>query len=396
MYVKPDKDVSKIRKSSIDKLGVKIWKFTGRILLPALLLSGCNLMNKEPATTLHNGEADLSFEADKAEAVGSEKQNMGIKEERQRIDKEEGMEINSDLDINNNIYNSVKYYSDYFYFSDADGFKRMNRDQWIPETLGEGNVRLGNRDENFIYYIRYAVDGVKNAGVFRMDLAGLMEEKIMDWTESMWTIYNIYAHEEKVYFEGNNICEAYEIIDGKANRIDEIDNIVFQQLDKCGILHENIYAMAPGYINMMFQYHKLVYLNSQDNSIFVYDTDSGEKINTIEQCGSDILVDYRGIVYKDLENNILLREWGQEDSAVLYDMEENDNKFINYGTFDEQYIYGFYESDDECLLVRIKWEGGCEEGRIFNGVGKAVELEFSANNGVISFRQDGHRIFERK
>ena len=33
-------------------------------------------------------------------------------------------------------------------------------------------------------------------------------------------------------------------------------------------------------------------------------------------------------------------------------------------------------------------------GRVFENVSKSVELGLSANNGVISFRQDEHVVFE--
>ena len=75
-------------------------------------------------------------------------------------------------------------------------------------------------------------------------------------------------------------------------------------------------------------------------------------------------------------------------------MAENNNKFVNYGTYDTQYIYGFYEDDNECTLVEIMWDGGCKTGRVFENVSKSVELDLSANNGVISFRQDEHVVFE--
>ena len=75
-------------------------------------------------------------------------------------------------------------------------------------------------------------------------------------------------------------------------------------------------------------------------------------------------------------------------------MAENDNKFVNYGTYDNQYIYGFYEDNNECTLVKIMWDGGCTTGRVFENLSRSIELGLSANNGVISFRQDEHIVFE--
>ena len=144
----------------------------------------------------------------------------------------------------------------------------------------------------------------------------------------------------------------------------------------------------------MFQYHKFVYEDKKNNKIIVYDTDSGETVSIIEQCEIGILVSDRGIVYRDPDYNIWLREWENEDSTLLYDMAANDNKFVQYGTYDNQYIYGFYEDGNECTLVQLMWDGGCKIGRVFENVSKVVELRFSANNGVISYLQDGHVVFE--
>ena len=79
--------------------------------------------------------------------------------------------------------------------------------------------------------------------------------------------------------------------------------MIYQQLDKCYIVHEDINALVFHYTNIMFQYHKFIYLDRKNNRIVVYDADSGETVNTIEQCGSDILDGDRGIY------NIWLREW---------------------------------------------------------------------------------------
>lgn len=360
----------------------------------AVLLTGCNVMYEESTTTDKKG-IDMAIEADEAELMEEVEQDMETGEEMQVCGINRVAEADRNSDISNNIYNSVKYYNEYFYFSDVDGFRRMDKNHEVMETLAEGNVRLGNCDENFIYYIRTAKRTVENPGVFRMNLTDFVEEKIMEWSESMWGVNNIYAYQNIVYFEGNHVCEAYELINGKLSQAVE-NNILYQKLDKCCILREEINELVFGYVSIMFQYHKLVCLDREENRIIVYDVDSGESINTINNCGSDILVCGQGIVYKDSKKNILLREWNDENDVVLYDISEHGGKIVNYGTFDKQYIYGFYENSNECTLVKISWAGVCETSRTFEGVDLAVELGFSANNGVISFLQDGRRIFEKE
>ena len=339
------------------------------------------------------GSDELSIAA-KTGTSETDAQRGNNSEERQVNDYPKVSDQNQSSDTTGVIYNGVKYYNDYFYYSDPDGFKRMDKDMATVETLAEGHVRVGNCEDNYIYYIRYPVDNEQNAGVFRMNLSDPAEEQLMTWSEDMWMIQSIYASQNIVYLEKYNICEAYEVNAGQINKIDETDNVIYRNMDNCNISYEDINELAYGYSSIMLQYHKVVYVDSKNNKIIVYDADSGEMVNTIEQCWSGILVSDRGIVYKDLDYNIWLREWESEDSRLLYDMAENDNKFVNYGTYDNQYIYGFYEGDNECTLVEIMWDGGCTTGRVFENVSKSVELGLSANNGVISFRQDDHVVFE--
>ena len=346
---------------------------------------------EEESAAADSDELSIAAKTDTSE---TDEQIGNNSEERQVNDYPEVSDQNQSSDTTGVIYNAVKYYNGYFYYSDPDGFKRMDKDMSTVETLAEGNVRVGNCEDNYIYYMRYPSDDEQNAGVFRMNLSDLAEERLLAWSEDMWMIQSIYAAQNIVYLEKYNICEAYEVNDGQINKIDEKDNVIYRNMDNCNISYEDINELAYGYSSIMLQYHKVVYVDSKNNKIIVYDADSGEKVNTIEQCWIGILVSDRGIVYKDLDYNIWLREWENEDSKLLYDMAEYNNKFVNYGTYDNQYIYGFYEDDNECTLVKIMWDGGCTTGRVFEDVSKSVELGLSANNGVISFRQDEHVVFE--
>ena len=345
----------------------------------------------EESAEADSDELSITVGTDDASEIDKRGNNS---EERQVNDYSDISDPNQSNDTSGVIYNAVKYYNDYFYYSDSDGFKRMNKDMSTIETLAEGNVRVGNCEDNYIYYMRYPANDEQNAGVFRMNLSDSAEERLMTWSEDMWMLQSIYAYQNIVYLEKYNICEAYEVNAGQINKIAEKDNVIYRNMDNCNISYEDINELAYGYSSIMLQYHKVVYVDRKNNKIIVYDADSGEKVNTIEQCWSDMLVSDRGIVYKDLDYNIWLREWESKDSRLLYDMTENDNKFVNYGTYDNQCIYGFYEGDNECTLVEIMWDGGCITGRVFENVSKSVELGLSANNGVISFRQDEHVVFE--
>ena len=363
-------------------------------LMCAVFLNGCTFTDKVEVAAANGDELSIDAKPETPETDVQNEQEGNEPEEGQGNGYPKVSEPNQSNDTSGVIYNGVKYYNDHFYYSDPDGFKRMNKDMATVETLAEGNVRVGNCEDNYIYYIRYQADDKQNAGVFRMNLSDLAEEQLLAWSEDMWMVQSIYASQNIIYLEKYNICEAYEVNAGQVNRIDEKDNLIYRNMDNCNISYEDISGLAYGYSNIMLQYHKVVYVDRNNNKIIVYDADSGETVYTVEQCLSDILVSDRGIVYQDLDYNIWLRGWEGEGSMLLYDMAKNDNKFVNYGTYDNQYIYGFYEDDNECTLVEIMWDGGCTTGRVFENVSKSVELGLSANNGVISFLQDGYVVFE--
>ena len=212
------------------------------ILTCSIFLSGCGVTEKETTTAVEDEQKIVPMQADEMEVkstkVDKQKETSLSIEGENQVDNQ--IKVGEMENNNNNIYNAVKYYNKYFYFSDVDGFNRMNKDQVTTERIAEGNVKIGNCDNNYIYYIRYASDSVKNPGVFRMDLSRHMEEELMEWSESMWGINNIYAYQNVIYFAENDFCEAYEVIDGNVEEMEVKDNFIYQQLDKCGILHGDI------------------------------------------------------------------------------------------------------------------------------------------------------------
>ena len=113
------------------------------------------------------------------------------------------------------------------------------------------------------------------------------------------------------------------------------------------------------------------------------------KEDSIDDCLTDIMMCSRGIVYKDKDSNIHVREWNSTDSTIVYDVKENVGEIVNYGTVVGDVIYGFIESENSCRLVRINWTGECSSIEDINGIAKAVELGLSVNNGVRSYWKDG-------
>jgi len=293
------------------------------------------------------------------------------------------------------IYNVVKWADGYFYFPDAEGLKRISKETAEVEKLAEGNVKLGNFDGDFLYYIRYPVEEESLTGLIRMSIENLQEEQLAVWSEELWTCRNIYACEEEIYIELADSCEEYTKNGDHAGKVPEDQQMVYQILERCGYSKEDAAMLPAGYTNVMFQYHKLVCRDPAQNRILIYDTDTGNRVKEITDAQSDVLLSNRGIVYKDLAENIYLQSWNGETAELLYEAGAHDQESVNYGTYDEEFLYGFVEEKTQCTLIKISWEGGYERGKTFTSVEKAVQLGFSVNHGVAGYWQNGQVIFEK-
>ncbi len=292
-------------------------------------------------------------------------------------------------------YNVVKWADGYFYFPDAEGLKRVSEETAGVEKLAEGNVKLGNFDGDFLYYIRYPVEKESLTGLIRMSIENRQEEQLAAWSEEMWTCRNIYACEEEIYIELADSCEEYMQKGDHVEKVAEDQQMVYQILERCGYSKEDAAMFPAGYTNAMFQYHKLVCRDPAQNRIFIYDTDTGNWVKEITDAQSDVLLSNRGVVYKDLAENIYLQSWSGETAELLYEAGAHDQESVNYGTYDEEFLYGFVEEEMKCTLIKISWEGGYERSKTFTGVEKAVQLGFSVNHGVAGYWQNGQVIFEK-
>lgn len=319
----------------------------------------------------------------------SEEENREKEDEKQKVQNKDGS------DQVDSTYNVVKWADGYFYFPDAEGLKRVSEETAEVEKLAEGNVKLGNFDGDFLYYIRYPVEKESLTGLIRMSIKNRQEEQLAAWSEELWTCRNIYACEEEIYIELADSCEEYMQKGDYVEKVPEDQQTVYQILERCGYSKEDAAMLPAGYTNAIFQYHKLVCREPAQNRIFVYDTDTGNRVKEITDTQSDVLLSNRGVVYKDLAENIYLQSWNRETAELLYEAGAHDQESVNYGTYDEDFLYGFVEEKTQCTLIKLSWEGGYERGKTFTGVEKAVQLGFSVNHGVAGYWQNGQVIFEK-
>ena len=319
----------------------------------------------------------------------SEEENREKEDEKQKVQNKDGS------DQVDSTYNVVKWADGYFYFPDAEGLKRVSEETAEVEKLAEGNVKLGNFDGDFLYYIRYPVEKESLTGLIRMSIKNRQEEQLAAWSEELWTCRNIYACEEEIYIELADSCEEYMQKGDHVEKVPEDQQMVYQILERCGYSKEDAAMLPAGYTNAIFQYHKLVCREPAQNRIFVYDTDTGNRVKEITDTQSDVLLSNRGVVYKDLAENIYLQSWNGETAELLYEAGAHDQESVNYGTYDEEFLYGFVEEKTQCTLIKLSWEGGYERSKTFTGVEKAVQLGFSVNHCVAGYWQNGQIIFEK-
>ena len=366
------------------------------VLLILLCLAGCTFTDRQ---TVSQSVSEIkSVPGDRqgddmneviSEASKSEDGNREKEDEKLKVQNGDGS------DPVDSAYNVMKWAEGYFYFSDEEGLKRISEETAEVEKLAEGNVKLGNFDGDFLYYIRYPVEKESLTGLIRMSIENRQEEQLAAWSEEMWTCRNIYACEEEIYIELADSCEEYMQKGDHVEKVPEDQQMVYQILERCGYSKEDAAMLPAGYTNAMLQYHKLVCRDPAQNRIFVYDTDTGNRVKEITDAQSDVLLSNRGVVYKDLAENIYLQSWNGETAELLYEAGAHDQESVNYGTCDEEFLYGFVEEKTQCTLIKISWEGGYERGKTFTGVEKAVQLGFSVNHGVAGYWQNGQVIFEK-
>lgn len=351
------------------------------VLLILLCLAGCTFTDRKL----------VSQSVSEVKSVPDDRQGDSMNE----VMAEEPKAEEENREKEDSAYNVVKWADGYFYFPDTEGLKRISEETAEVEKLAEGNVKLGNFDGDFLYYIRYPVEKESLTGLIRMSIENRQEEQLAAWSEEMWTCRNIYACEEEIYIELADSCEEYTQNGDHVRKVPEEQQMVYQILERCGYSKEDAAMLPAGYTNAMFQYHRLVCRDPAQNRIFIYDTDTGNRVKEITDTQSDVLLSDRGVVYKDLAENIYLQGWSGETAELLYEAGAHDQEIVNYGTCDEEFLYGFVEEEMKCTLIKISWEGGYERSKTFTGVEKAVQLGFSVNHGVAGYWQNGQVIFEK-
>ncbi len=415
------------------------------VLLLAVLLTGCTFTSgKEPSqeqTGQETGQTNLSG------AAAEEKENGSVTEGLSAESLESGGQTGQgeqttqtgsngqamQTEVNEqatqtaqdgaitNIYNRVKYWNHFFYYADTQGIKRIGENSKTVEVIvPQTGIHSFTLDKEGAVY--YSFSSPEEAGIYVLPQGEQQPVKLIDWKKDYWRLAMLQVADGIVYLEMGDTCEAYQLQeDGensgrKATRLSDTENPVFQALERCGLSGGDIRNLPAGYSVALTEYHRMVLRLPEEQILQLYDTQNGQQIAKLTECQNDILMMPQGVIYKKQTGDIYFQSWteGENANQLLYQPAAYEGKDINYGTYDEGYLYGFWEEQGNSTLVRISFEDKQEnadtsdsdaqnrrgftrkvqELNTFDGVNRAVDLGLSVNHGVVSYWQDDKMVWE--
>ena len=320
-----------------------------------------------------------------------------------------------------NIYNKVKYWNHFFYYVDTQGIKRIGENSKTVEVIvPQTGIHSFTLDKEGAVY--YSLSSPEEAGIYVLPQGEQEPVKLIDWKKDYWRLAVLQAADGIIYLEMGDTCEAYQLqedgVSGgrKATRLSDTENPVFQALERCGLSGTDIRNLPTGYSVALTEYQRMVLRLPEEQTLQLYDTQKGQRIAKLAECQNDILMMPQGVIYKKQTGDIYFQSWteGENANQLLYQPAAYEGKDINYGTYDEGYLYGFWEEAGNSTLVRISFEDKQEntntsdsdaqnrrdftrkvqELNTFDGVNRAVDLGLSVNHGMISYWQDDKMVWE--
>lgn len=288
----------------------------------------------------------------------------------------------------NNCYNSMKYSGDTLYYTSSGNLYGLNVKTNETEQLIEGNINLGNIYEGYLYYIKYPVKSVQEAGIGRVDLKTSEEQIVLPWKEEYWSCVNILAQKGCLYLEIGNSCEAYSLEEGEAVRIDETENIISNAIEKFDLSLEKAYGINYCYINSIIDYSTFTLLNSGSHELYICNAKTGGVIKK-ENCQGNVLISKEGIIYTTLAGDIILSSWEHiEDDQLIFSVDAMGYQ-VNYGTYNERGLYVFRETGEAVECKCITWEGEIKDMMEIPDTRLAIGLEFSAFSEIVAYGSGG-------
>lgn len=257
------------------------------------------------------------------------------------------------------------------YYGDDIGMHQVDLSTGTDVTLEDVGCRIGNIDNNWIYYYRNIQTNTpeSDSGIYRMNIGtGESQELLANDHTSAWNPWNLgsfcgegnYLYLNLLNMDDGSGLIAYQIAeDGTVEQTD--DSPLGKQLNALDIMttQEELSDLCGNWISTLVHHHKAVvrYGDPGDYSVEICDSDGGDII-AIDGVWGNIYPTYQGLVYTTTDYDIHLLPWDESLDAdwVIYDAYA-EGFYINYGCGDEDGIYGVREDQDEAAFYRIGFDG---------------------------------------
>lgn len=210
--------------------------------------------------------------------------------------------------IDNNCYNFIKNYENKLYYVSSGYLCSYDLETNVTEQLISGSMRLGNISDDYLFYVKYPINPELEAGIGRLNLVTLEEQMLLPWKDAYWNCVSVLMHDDHLYLEVGNSCEAYLLEKGTAIKLEKEENMVDSVVERFDLSMEEAYGINNYFVNSVVEYSAFTILNSNSHELYICDAKSGSVIKK-ENCLGNILVSDVGIIHTTLEGNIILNRW---------------------------------------------------------------------------------------
>ncbi len=373
--MKGRKSMMKERIFLLSRTFVKSRKWTLCCLLCVFLLTGCALVRPYVFEQSANAEEYISAEA--------ERPGNTIQEPITEM-----ADFDSGIVVKNNCYNPVKRNDNVLFYGAAGYLQSINLQTNEIAQLLEGNIKPGCLDNDTLYYIKYPADAGDKAGVGRFNLTTGENEILIPWEEELWGCANMLIKDNCLYLETGHLCGAYLLENNKAIRADDLQNLVLKAMKQFDLTENEISGINYGFVNSILEHDVFTTLNRRSNELHIYDA-AAQTVLKKENCLGNVIICDKGIVYMNLEGDIILNGWDNLESDRLLFSSAAAGYSVNYGTCSEAGLYVFRENGDSVDCKCITWEGEVMDIVNIPGTRLAIELNFSAFSDLAAYCKDG-------
>lgn len=327
------------------------------------------------------------------ESSEAETESYVIKEEILLEKPENQVKPVDQININHPNNYLAKYDNEYTYVAGVDSLYRINSKDNKWEDIYKGNVRLGAFYDNALYFLSFPSDvnelNNKNSGVFKLDLTTLESEQILPWDENYWIYNAIQIEDGRMFLSSREDVIIYSI--AQKQFVDNFEEIV-PLPDHLRKKKDN--GEISIISDLVFSYYSngiISYIDNVTNTktLCVYNVKENTE-QKFEDVYNDVLFVQNGFVYRNEDRSKVYFVDFDKNITLLYDTLET-NTDINYGTYDQNYLYCFeeYSEDNKVICYRISWSG--EKEKLFETISSkgAVALNLTVINNYLYYYDEG-------